>query len=56
MQQNPRLSVTHSNQEQKRKAVELLNVQTSGKKDQKVVNLSPLCHTERSIICLTLPI
>lgn len=34
---------THSNQEQKRKAVELLNVQTSGKKGQKVVNLSPIC-------------
>lgn len=33
---------THSNQEQKRKAVELLSVQTSGKKTQKVVNLSPI--------------
>ena len=40
---------THSNQEQKRKAVELLNVQTSGKKGQKVVNLSPICHTGRGL-------
>jgi len=37
---------THSNREQKKRAVELLNVQTSGKKDQKVINLSPICHTD----------
>ncbi len=40
---------THSNQEQKRKAVELLNVQTSGKKDKKVVNLSPICHMDGAV-------
>ncbi len=41
---------THSNKEQKRKAVELLNVQTSGKKTQKVVNLSLSRHTEEDNI------
>jgi len=37
---------THSNQEQKRKAVELLSTESGGKKAEKVVNLSPICHTE----------
>ncbi len=37
---------THSNQEQKRKAVELLNTGNNGKKAEKVVNLSPICHAE----------
>jgi len=37
---------THSNLEQKKRAVELLNVQTSGKKDQNMLNLSPICHTD----------
>ncbi len=30
--------------------MELLNIQTSGKKSQKVVNLSPICHTEEEDI------
>ena len=37
---------TYSNQEQKRKAVELLNNESGGKKAEKVVDLSPICHTE----------
>ncbi len=37
---------THSNQEQKRKAVELLSSESSGKKAEKVVDLSPICHAE----------
>jgi len=37
---------THSNQEQKRKAVELLNTGNNGRKAEKVVNLSPICHTD----------
>jgi len=41
---------THSNQEQKRKAVDLLGVQTSGKKSQKMVNLSSICHLEKEDI------
>lgn len=40
---------TYSNQEQKRKAVELLSVQTSGKKTQKMVNLSPICHMDGAV-------
>jgi len=37
---------THSNKEQKQKAVELLSNESGGKKAEKVVNLSPICHTE----------
>lgn len=37
---------THSNQEQKRKAVELLSNENSRKKAEKVVDLSPICHME----------
>ena len=37
---------THSNQEQKRNAVELLNNETCRKKAEKVVNLSLIRHTE----------
>lgn len=37
---------THSNQEQKRKAVELLSGERGGKKAEKVVNLSLIGHTE----------
>ena len=36
---------THSNQEQKKKAVELLSSKSSGKSAEKVVNFSPICHT-----------
>jgi len=39
---------THSNQEQKRQAVALLNDLNTGKKAQKVVNLSLICHTGNS--------
>ncbi len=45
---------THSNQEQKRKAVELLNVQTSGKSGQNVVNLTLSGHTEEDDILANL--
>lgn len=38
---------THSNQEQKRKAVELLNSGSYGKKDENMLNLSLICHTEK---------
>ncbi len=45
---------THSNQEQERKAVQLLNVQTSGKSGQKMVNLSLSRHTEEDDILASL--
>ncbi|GAG10203.1 unnamed protein product, partial [marine sediment metagenome] len=37
---------THSGQEQKRKAVEILGNQTSGIRSEKVLKLAPICHTE----------
>jgi len=39
---------THSNQEQKRKEVAVLNDHNTGKKALKVVNLSPIWHTENN--------
>lgn len=42
---------THSNREQKRKAVELLTRECSGKKAKNLLNLSLICHTEKDDKC-----